>query len=91
MPRQGKPAIELTVQERLLLGKIRANSLSKFIAIRVDIIVRASRGQTNYQIAQQLGISRNTVRQWRTRFERERVWGLRTLPISGRPKKVRTQ
>jgi|CXWL01.1.fsa_nt_gi transposase len=55
--------------------------------VRVDVIMRAARGQTNYMIAKQLGISRNTVKLWRYRFAREGTTGLITRPISGRPPK----
>jgi len=54
--------------------------------VRADIILRAAEGQTNYRIAKQLGLSRNTVQHWRYRFAREGLAGLRTRPIPGRPK-----
>jgi len=57
--------------------------------VRVDVIMRAARGQTNYMIAKQLGISRNTVKLWRYRFAREGMTGLITRPIPGRPPKPR--
>ena len=55
--------------------------------VRVDVIMRAARGQTNYMIAKQLGISRNTVKLWRYRFAQEGMTGLITRPIPGRPRK----
>ena len=87
MPRLGKLPLELTSQERLYLGKYRLNVLSKYAALRADIILRASRGQSNYEIAKQLGVSKNTVRHWRTRFEKLGMQGLETCPIPGRPRR----
>src|SRR5579885_3196293 len=87
MPRPRKAPLELTFQERLYLGKYRLNVLSKYAALRADIVLRASRGQSNYEIAKQLGVSKNTVRHWRARFEKMRMKGLETRPIPGRPRK----
>ncbi len=64
---------------------------SRRVIIRVDIVMRAARGQTNYMIAKQLKISRNTVKLWRYRFAREGLAGLMTKPIPGRPKKYKSQ
>ena len=61
---------------------------SRRLMIRIDVIMRAARGQTNYMIAKQLGISRNTVKLWRSRFAKEGLAGLRTRPIPGRPRKI---
>lgn len=89
MPRMRKPPLELTSQERRYLGEYRLNVLSKYAALRADIILRAAQGQSNYQITRQLGVSKNTVRHWRTRFEKMRMKGLETRPIPGRPRRVR--
>lgn len=87
MPRKKSVEIELTSQEQMLLG--RWNKVWPLReALRADIVSRAARGQTNYRIAKELGISRNTVKKWRFRFAREGIAGLKSRPIPGRPKKA---
>lgn len=81
--------IEITSHERQKLGSLRRSSPKKRNWVRADIILRAAEGQTNYRIAKQLGLSRNTVHHWRYRFARERLMGLETRPIPGRPKKAK--
>jgi hypothetical protein len=56
--------------------------------MRAEVVTRAADGQTNYMIAKQLGISRNTVKLWRYRFAREGLVGLKSRPIPGRPRKA---
>ena len=80
--------IEITAEERQELRNLRRSSPKKRNWVRADIILRVAEGQTNYMIAKQLGLSRNTVQHWRYRFARERLNGLQTRPIPGRPKKV---
>jgi len=91
MPKRQSIRIDLTLPQRRLLGKWHKGTLStrysRRLMIRVDVIMRAARGQSNYMIAKQLGISRNTVKLWRYRFAREGMGGLMTRPIPGRPLK----
>lgn len=78
--------IEITTEERQELSSLRRNSPKKRNWVRADIVLRAAEGQTNYMIAKELGLSRNTVHHWRYRFALERLAGLKTRPIPGRPK-----
>lgn len=89
MPRKKSVEIRLDPQLRMLLGRMQKGiSWSLQEAHRADIVLRAAKGQTNYRIAKEMGVSRNTVKLWRYRFARERIAGLQTRPIPGRPKKV---
>ena len=88
MPRKSSVPIEVTTEERQELWNLRRRSPKKRNWIRADIILRVAEGQTNYLIAKQLGLSRNTVQHWRYRFARERLAGLKTRPIPGRPTRV---
>ena len=87
MPRKSSVPIELTAEERQELLDLRRSWLKKRNWVRAEIILRAASGQTNYMIAKQLGLSRNTVQHWRYRFARERLVGLKTRAIPGRPKR----
>lgn len=88
MARRSSVSIEVTAQERQELWNWRRAYPKKRYWVRADIVLRAAGGQTNLVIARELGISRNTVKQWRYRFAREGLAGLKTRPIPGRPRKV---
>lgn len=80
--------ITLTIKERKELRHLRRFHPKRRYWVRADIVLRAAAGQANLVIAHKLGISRNTVKHWRYRFARERLMGLQTRPIPGRPRKV---
>lgn len=62
-------AIELSEGDRRILESwLRAHSTPQQIAKRGAIILRASEGMANSRIAQEVGISRATVVEWRKRF-----------------------
>jgi hypothetical protein len=89
MPRKKSVEIQLTPDQQMLLGRMnKGTSWGIRYALRADIVSRAARGQSNYGIARDLEISRNTVKKWRFRFAQEGVEGLKTRPIPGRPKKT---
>ena len=88
MPRKTSVPIEVTSEERQALLKLRKLLGKKRNWVRAEIVLRAAAGQTNYAIAKELSIRRNTVHHWRYRFARERLAGLRTRPIPGRPKRA---
>ena len=87
MPGRSSIQIKLTEPQRRLLDKWSRGS--RWRMIRGEVIKRAAQGLSNSMIAEQLGISRNTVRLWRYRFAREGIAGLNTRPIPGRPSKQR--
>lgn len=89
MSRKVSVPIEITGEEQRELEVLRKRLRKKRNWVRADIILRAAGGQTNYMIAKQLDLSRNTVQHWRYRFARERLIGLNTRLIPGRPKRVR--
>lgn len=84
MPRKKSIEVSLTSLDETTLE--RWNKGVNREAMRAEIVSRAARGETNYMIAKQLGISRNTVKKWRYRFAREGIEGLKSRPIPGRPK-----
>jgi transposase len=57
------------------------------LALRARIVLRASDGESNQQIASGLGLPPITVSKWRRRFAVGGVDGLRDSPRSGRPPK----
>jgi len=81
--------IKITAGERQELTKMLALHRGRRSWVRPEIVLRAAEGQPNYSMAKELEISRNTVKHWRFRFARERMAGLKTRPIPGRPRKAR--
>ena len=87
MPMRASVPIEITAEERQELRKFLQRHRGRRSWVRAEIVLRAGEGQPNYSIAKELEISRNTVKHWRFRFARERLAGLNTRPIPGRPKR----
>ena len=55
---------------------------------RARIVLLAADGVSNTEIAKRVGVSRPTVIDWRTRYERSGMTGLDDEPRSGRPRQV---
>jgi transposase len=58
------------------------------LALRSRIVLAAAAGAANYEIAEQLGVSRPTVTKWRNRFAERRREGLLDEPRPGGPRTV---
>ena len=81
------PAVRLHwEQRRQLLAVARGRSTHPKVALRAEIILRASSEEQNSEIASALGIDTGTVGRWRRRFLLQGVAGItREAPRSGRP------
>jgi len=63
------PVVTLsTVERQGLEALIRRHTTSQQIAMRARVVLAAADGRNNSQIARQLGVHVETVRQWRTRW-----------------------
>lgn len=72
MERGQKPASALAITPRqlaLLKGYHQRRNIPNHYKVRCGIILSASEGQANKKVARQLGISNNTVKQWRRRWQ----------------------
>jgi transposase len=58
---------------------------------RARIILRSAAGKAKREIAEQLGIARQTVRRWEKRFLRQGMKGLEDAPRSGRPRRIQPE
>ena len=77
------------MEREALLGLLRRRSTSQDVALRARIVLACADPQaTNTGIAEQLGISRQSVVTWRARFNAHRLSGLGDAPRSGAPRKV---
>ena len=82
------PDIELDPSIQKELSRVaRAPSTPQAVALRARIILAAAQRRSNQEIAATLGITANTVTQWRYRFLMFGVDGLRNLGHGGRRRK----
>jgi transposase len=88
MPPKVEP-LELSDEERQVLrGWSRRRKTAQALALRSRIVLACAEGGSNTQIAEGLGVSRETVRKWRTRFAADRLEGLSDEPRPGAPRKI---
>ena len=82
--------VVLTDEERETLeGWARRGKTSQALALRARIVLAcADEHRPDTQIARELGIFRNTVGKWRTRFYEKRLDGLLDEPRPGAPRKI---
>jgi len=81
--------VELTDDERRTLGAwSRRRTTAQALAQRSRIVLRCAEGGTIGQVAAELGVSRDMVSKWRSRFLRDRLEGLADEPRPGRPRTI---
>src|SRR3954464_803345 len=89
MPSSVRAAIELTADERGVLESwTRRRKSAQALALRARIVLLAADGLKNTEIAEALGIARNTAAKWRQRFAEHRLDGLSDEPRPGQPRKI---
>jgi len=80
-------AVTLTAsQRRFLKALVRKPTAQQRQVTRARIVLLASAGWANAQIARKLGLAPNTVSKWRKRFAEEGFAGLRDRKRPGRPR-----
>lgn len=90
MSRGPRPAVVELAEEDLqaLEGWAARRTTAQGLATRARIVLAAAAGQNNTEIAEQLGISRQTARRWRTRFLEAGIDGLLDERRPGPPRTV---
>ncbi|MFG3351160.1 IS630 family transposase [Streptomyces sp. NPDC048001] len=89
MPGPKPLPLELSDRERgVLRGWLRKRTAGQALVLRARIVLACAEGRPNSQVAQELGISRETVRKWRSRFAADRLEGLVDAPRSGAPRRI---
>jgi transposase len=89
MPSSVLLPVELSAVERAQLETwTRRRTSAQALALRSRIVLLAAEGLSNVEIARQLGIQRNTVAKWRSRFLEHRLDGLSDEPRPGQPRKI---
>lgn len=61
----------------------KRRSTAQGLANRARIVLACAEGRNNTAVAARLGMDRNTVARWRTRFLRDRLDGLSDEPCPG--------
>lgn len=81
--------VVLDPQQRLQLESYsRSRALPHALVVRAQIVLLASAGKQNKEIAGMTGTSRQTVAKWRERFVRRGLEGLYDELRSGRPRSI---
>jgi transposase len=89
MPSPKLVPLELNDDERRVLsGWARRRKTAQALALRSRIVLRCAEGGTIGEAAAELGVSRDTVSKWRSRFLAGRLGGLTDEPRPGRPRTV---
>lgn len=89
--RTGRPVAELviTAEENAALERwSRRPKSAQALALRSRIVLECAQGESNTAVAQKLGITKQTVGKWRSRFLERRLDGLLDEPRPGTPRKV---
>ena len=89
--RTGRPKSELVVtpEQRVELERLaRRRTTAQALALRARIVLRCTEGGHNGDVAQELGVTRQTVGRWRTRFIQNGIDGLLDEPRPGAPRKI---
>src|SRR3954452_16265877 len=89
MPNPKLAPVVLTDEELSVLnGWARRRSTAQALALRSRIVLRCAEGGTIGEVAQEIGVSRNMVSKWRSRFLARRLEGLSDEPRPGRPRLI---
>ena len=92
MPSSAAVSIELTSSEREQLESwSRRLTTARALAERSRIVLLVADGFRTVEVADRLGVHRNTVAKWRRRFEAERLDGLVDEPRPGQPRTITDQ
>src|SRR6476620_7648827 len=67
---------------------VRSRTTGSGLAARARVVLLASDGVPNYEIAEVVGMSRPTVNRWRSRYAERGIAGLADEKRPGRPRTV---
>lgn len=88
---RGRPIAPLTLtqEERETLERwARRPKTAQALAERARLVLACAAGRSNTEVAEDLGLTKQTVGKWRERFRRKRLDGLLDEPRPGAPRKI---
>lgn len=88
---RGRPLRELNVtdDERSELQRwVRRPKSAQQLVERANIVLQSSKGLSNEDVAERVGVSSVTVCKWRERFRAMRLQGLSDAPRAGPPRRI---
>jgi len=89
MPGRAQGVLVLSADERATLMRwTRRQKTSQALAMRARIVLACADGTPNTRVAAQLGVSRDMVGTWRSRFIAKGLQGLSDEPRPGAPRKL---
>lgn len=81
--------VVLSAEERETLQRwARRHTSAQALAMRCRIVLACAEGGHNGEVAERLGLNRNTVAKWRNRFIEHRLDGLHDEPRPGKPRTI---
>jgi transposase len=81
--------LELSDDERETLERwARRHTSAQALAMRCRVVLACAEGGNNIEVAERLGLHRETVRKWRNRFIEQRLDGLHDEPRPGKPRTI---
>jgi transposase len=83
-----EPLVLSDAERRILRGWATRRKTAQGLALRARIVLACAEGRSNIAVAARLGISRTTVRKWRSRFLARRLDGLGDEPRPGVPRAI---
>jgi transposase len=89
--RRGRPTAKLVIspsEREQLETWSRRRKTAQALAMRARIVLQCGRGVLNGAVAQELGVTRQMVGKWRTRFVERRLDGLLDEPRPGAPRRL---
>src|ERR671939_1587491 len=89
MANRPAPALALREGDRAELERLmRSSSVRAGLAQRARIVLMAAEGVGNTEIAERVGVARQTVLTWRARYRDRGLAGLDDVPKPGKPKQI---
>lgn len=89
MPSPKLDPVVLSDEERsVLTGWARRRKTAQALGLRARIVLLCAEGGSIGEVAGEMGVSRNTVSKWRSRFVEDRLEGLSDEPRPGRPRLI---